>query len=117
MLLPQRMELITQELEKNGCVYVREIAKKIGVTEKTIRQDLIRMEQMGILDRVHGGAVQKKEDLIFPIAPRKHSQLTEKRKIAQHALSLIQDAILSFLTRAAPALNLCASSNISKSLP
>ena len=45
---------------KNGCVYVRKIAQEIGVTEKTIRQDLIRMEQMGILDRVHGGAVQKK---------------------------------------------------------
>ncbi|MGI6180905.1 MAG: DeoR/GlpR family DNA-binding transcription regulator [Agathobaculum sp.] len=106
MLLPQRMEIITQELEKNGCVYVRDIAKKIGVTEKTIRQDLIRMEQMGILDRVHGGAVQKKEDLIFPIAPRKHSQLTEKRKIALHALSLIQDGDIIFFDAGSTCLEL-----------
>ena len=106
MLLPQRMEYITKALEKNGCVYVRKIAQEIGVTEKTIRQDLIRMEQMGILDRVHGGAVQKKEEMIFPVAHRKHGQIREKQSIARHALSLIHDGDIIFFDAGSTCLEL-----------
>ena len=104
--MPQRMEYIIRTLEKNGCVYVREIAKEIGVTEKTVRQDLIRMEQMGILDRVHGGAVQKNEDVIFPVTSRKKSQIEEKKKIAQRALELIEDKDIIFFDAGSTCLEL-----------
>lgn len=106
MLLPQRMEYMIRTLEKNGCIYVREVAKEIGVTEKTIRQDLVRMEQMGILDRVHGGAVQKKKDGIFPVTNRKKSQLEEKRRIAQRALALIEDKDIIFFDAGSTCLEL-----------
>lgn len=106
MLLPQRMEMISAELQAQGCVYVSEMAKKIGVTEKTVRQDLIRMEEMGILDRVHGGAVPKKDGAIFPVAPRKERMLLEKKQIAKAAVSLIEDNDIIFFDAGSTCLEL-----------
>ena len=54
----KRREVILALLEENGKVYVNELAKDMNVSEKTIRRDLTKMEQEGILIRSHGGAVR-----------------------------------------------------------
>ncbi len=53
-----RLTKIVSLLEKTGSVEVRQLSEELNVTEKTIRQDLTRLEQEGILKRVHGGAIQ-----------------------------------------------------------
>ncbi|WP_460796838.1 LacI family DNA-binding transcriptional regulator [Microbacterium sp. GXF0217] len=52
-----RHEHILRELELRGSVRAAAIAAQIGVAEVTIRRDIIDLERVGRLVRVHGGAL------------------------------------------------------------
>lgn len=91
-MLIKRMQLICDKLEEDGSVGIRPLSEELGVTEKTIRQDLIKMENMGLLDRVRGGAVAKRTtNGIFPINDRRKHHTDEKRRIGCAAAQLIKD--------------------------
>jgi DeoR family fructose operon transcriptional repressor len=53
----QRRQAILRTLRGSGRVDVGEIAAELGVTNETVRKDLIQLERQGLLRRVHGGAV------------------------------------------------------------
>ena len=97
-MLAQRLEFIVEQLEKNGSVEVSALSKLCGVTEKTIRQDLIKLEQLKIAVRVHGGAmILKGGSEIYPVVTRKVRHADEKQKIARAALELIEEGDTIFL--------------------
>jgi DNA-binding LacI/PurR family transcriptional regulator len=52
-----RHEHILRELELRGSLRAAVTAAELGVTEVTIRRDLIDLEKLGKLARVHGGAI------------------------------------------------------------
>ncbi|GAA4769802.1 substrate-binding domain-containing protein [Microbacterium gilvum] len=52
-----RHEHILRELELRGSVRAAAVAEQLGVTEVTIRRDIIDLEKAGRLARVHGGAI------------------------------------------------------------
>lgn len=52
-----RREHLLRELELRGSVRASAIAADLGVTEVTIRRDIIAMDRDGLLARVHGGAI------------------------------------------------------------
>lgn len=52
-----RQEHLLRELELRGSVRASAIATELGVTEVTIRRDIIQLERAGRLARVHGGAI------------------------------------------------------------
>lgn len=95
--LPDRGELILQELLRNGEVSVDSLAKSFKVSAATIRRDLTDLERQGLLRRNHGGAV--------PVAPmlyeafrhvssfqeQEQKCVVEKRQIGLMAASLIAD--------------------------
>ena len=54
-----RHRIILQELDQTGVVAVKNLKEMLGVTDMTIRRDLIDLEKQGMLTRVHGGAHQK----------------------------------------------------------
>lgn len=58
MLLAEREKVILSRLNQSGIVSVRELAAACGVTEVTIRRDLIKLEARHLLRRTHGGAVR-----------------------------------------------------------
>lgn len=97
-MLARRLEYITKVLEEKGSVEVSELSKICGVTEKTIRQDLIKLEQLQIATRVHGGAMLRKEgNEIFPVYSRKTRYAEKKHGIAKLALGLIDEGDTIFL--------------------
>jgi DeoR family transcriptional regulator of aga operon len=53
----RRQQSIVNELNKTGHVSVITLAKKLNVTEMTIRRDLKLLEEDQLLTRIHGGAV------------------------------------------------------------
>lgn len=93
MLAAERHRAIIAKLEDNGAVKVSELSELFGVTEKTVREDLEKLEEKRLLKRTHGGAVleQGSEDSLLPlqIPNVKHSQ--EKIAMAELALTCIQD--------------------------
>ena len=52
----QRYQTILSRLQAHGSVDVGEMATDLGVTNETVRKDLILLEKQGLLRRVHGGA-------------------------------------------------------------
>lgn len=93
MLQVKRLDDIAKILERNGTVDINDLSKRFGVTSKTIRKDLEKLEEMGLLDRVHGGAVLKNnnENNVFPIAQRKRKNMEEKERIARAAFEFIDE--------------------------
>lgn len=97
-MLVKRMQLICDRLEAEGTVDIKSLSKELGVTEKTIRQDLIKMEEMELLERVRGGAVAKNTAKdIFPIDSRRKYHTDEKQRIAEAAEKLIEDGDIVIL--------------------
>ena len=88
----KRLEMITRILGQTRSVDVTDLSQHLGVTAKTIRQDLAKLEGLGLLERVHGGAVLKQnENGIYPIQQRKQKNLAEKERIAKAALAYMED--------------------------
>ena len=52
----QRRELVLETVQA-GTSHVGDLARRVGVSERTIRRDLLSLSQQGRLERVHGGAV------------------------------------------------------------
>lgn len=50
MLAIRRLEIISQLLSENGSVDAANLGERFGVTPKTIRKDLDKLESMGLLD-------------------------------------------------------------------
>lgn len=57
LLQVQRDQLILQVIRDQGVANVRELSEACAVTEVTIRRDLQRLEERGLLQRTYGGAM------------------------------------------------------------
>ena len=92
MLAIKRMEAISRLLAESGSVDASQLSEKFAVTPKTIRKDLDTLESMGLLERVHGGAILKNNaNSMFPIERRKLQHLAEKQRIGLAALEYIEE--------------------------
>ncbi|GGA19726.1 DeoR/GlpR family DNA-binding transcription regulator [Paenibacillus physcomitrellae] len=82
------MELLLTEQE----VTVTRLSQMLQVTGKTIREDLTKLEEQGLLHRVHGGAVLANTDQfgILPVKEPLMKHAGEKARIADKALQMIQ---------------------------
>ncbi|MFD2114418.1 DeoR/GlpR family DNA-binding transcription regulator [Paenibacillus yanchengensis] len=93
MLAAERHRTIVDLLERDGAVKVSELSSQFQVTEKTIREDLEKLEEKGLLRRIHGGAVlmQEGEDSILPLQIPNSRKSQEKQAIASLALDCIEE--------------------------
>ncbi len=90
MFAQERHSHILQLLERQGRVRVAALAKRLRVTEETVRRDLERLGNDGKLLRTHGGALnveQQRREQPFDI--RKTAQRDEKVAIALTAAAQV----------------------------
>lgn len=92
MLAAERHRIIIERLEQSGAVKVSELSELFQVTEKTVREDLEKLEEKGLLKRTHGGAVleQGSEDSLLPLQIPNVKHKDEKAAIAELALGIIE---------------------------
>ena len=64
MLDLERNEQILAILKENKACTVYELSQKLFVSESTIRRDLSRMEQKGLVTRTFGGAILKSNPIM-----------------------------------------------------
>ena len=57
MFAPERRKIILDKLTDQGRITIKELSKVIDVSEATLRTDLSKMEDEGLLKRTHGGAM------------------------------------------------------------
>lgn len=52
----ERREYILRLLQQRGSIRSATLARELGVTDETIRTDLVALQAQGLLERTHGGA-------------------------------------------------------------
>lgn len=80
-----------EELRENKSVYISDLAKIFDTSIMTIRRDLNKLAEMGIITLVHGGAVLNEGMMYVPAADARIAVMAdEKYKIAKYCASLIR---------------------------
>ncbi|RNB79158.1 DeoR/GlpR transcriptional regulator [Brevibacillus nitrificans] len=91
MLATERHSRILENVNREKTVTVAKLSKLLDVSEVTIRKDLIKLEQEGLLSRVHGGAsITSFLPLERSFTEKQAERTEEKALIARHALSHVQ---------------------------
>ena len=85
----ERQNQIVEIIKADGFAKVGGLAKKIFVSEATIRRDLTTMEQMGRIKKIYGGAVNIEPRISSPLL-RYNAQRIEKNTIARLTMPLLQ---------------------------
>lgn len=91
-----RDEEILQLIHHAGYMSIRDLAEKTYTSQSTIRRDLERLEQKGLIRRRHGGA----ESLILlrpPLMIRRQHNPAEKQAIARKAAALVTPGSTIFI--------------------
>jgi DeoR/GlpR family transcriptional regulator of sugar metabolism len=92
MLANQRRQKIFDLLREDGSAKVIRLARIFKVTEVTIRQDLEKLEQEGLITREHGGAFLKNiQDNVRSIIPLNAENMDKKTAIGKKAAALIEN--------------------------
>lgn len=81
-LASQRREYILRLLEERGSIRSANLARELGVTDETVRTDLVSMAHAALLKRVHGGAEY--------LMPAPNLQKSDSR-LATQLLALIRE--------------------------
>ncbi|WP_396331506.1 DeoR/GlpR family DNA-binding transcription regulator [Burkholderia anthina] len=88
----QRIRLLLSKMQR---VSTDRIMADLNVSRETVRRDLVDLEAMGELKRVHGGAVQVGDEA--PIAERAQTHVKAKLAIARAAARLVTGSQTLFI--------------------
>lgn len=92
MLAIVRRQKIVDIIQEKKKVLVQELATSFSVTEETIRRDLEKLEEQGILKRTYGGAIiNQGTNVDMPVDMREISNKEGKLKIAEQVSQIIQE--------------------------
>jgi DeoR family transcriptional regulator, fructose operon transcriptional repressor len=91
MYAEERQQAMAELVSERGRLSVSVLAARFGVTTETVRRDLSALEGMGLVRRVHGGAVPASALAAFEpgVVERDHVNTAQKERIAHAALALL----------------------------
>jgi DeoR/GlpR family transcriptional regulator of sugar metabolism len=79
--IDERKKKILELLSVNGKVKVSDLSKLFGISEVTIRIDLQDLEEKGLLERVHGGAISAYRPY-YNMSFKQRAQTNQREKLA-----------------------------------
>ncbi|MGV9738962.1 DeoR/GlpR family DNA-binding transcription regulator [Nocardia farcinica] len=91
MYAEERQQAIATLVGQRGRVSVADLAERYGVTSETVRRDLAVLDRMGLVRRVHGGAVPAAALTAIELGTteREATHTAEKERIAKAALDYL----------------------------
>jgi DeoR family fructose operon transcriptional repressor len=91
MYAEERQQAMAQLVAEHGRLSVNVLAEQYDVTTETVRRDLSALERMGLVRRVHGGAVPANSLHVIEsgLNERDSANTAEKERIAKAALDLL----------------------------
>lgn len=111
MYAEERQQAMAELVADEGRLSVSALAERFQVTTETVRRDLSALEAIGLVRRVHGGAVPA--SALAAIEPglgeRDEVNTDQKERIARAALGLLPPSGSTVLLDAGSTLNLLAS--------
>ncbi|MCW2792727.1 MAG: transcriptional regulator, DeoR family [Nocardioides sp.] len=111
MYAEERQQAMAQLVAEHGRLSVNVLAEQYDVTTETVRRDLSTLERMGLVRRVHGGAIPAHSLSVIEsgIVERDSANTVEKERIARAALELLPPAGSTILLDAGSTTNRFAS--------
>jgi DeoR family transcriptional regulator of aga operon len=99
----ERRQRLVAFVEQNNGATVAELSEQFGVSQATVRRDLTRLDQQGLIERAHGGAAPRtrRRDADFPEPPvlrRAFLQVVEKQAIGRVAAEYVSDGDVVIIT-------------------
>ena len=91
----KRKQKIVGYMQSSGYATARELAERLGVSEATVRRDLLELNLQKLVRRVHGGAIISNS--MPDLGARKKKFINEKRSIGARAADFIEDGDTIFL--------------------
>ncbi len=108
LLALERSQRILSLLEQHGTLSNATLARTLGVSNMTVRRDVLDLEHRGLLRRIHGGVEHASSpDAGFSL--RSRQQRGAKRAIGQTAAALVRDGETVYLDAGSTALELARS--------
>ncbi|MBB6479333.1 DeoR/GlpR family DNA-binding transcription regulator [Spirochaeta isovalerica] len=87
-----RLDTILNLIHTYRQISVTELTERLGVSQVTIRKDLTRLEEQGLIIRSHGGASLAQTVAPLPtVNSRRETFYEEKNRITARAVELIRD--------------------------
>ena len=101
MIAEERWSHIVELVNERGVMTVTQLMKALDASESTIRRDLVRLDKMGRLRKVHGGATRlSTSEMVMAdqsMSGRKTLHVEEKRAIGSYAATLIKPGDFVFI--------------------
>lgn len=111
MFAEERQQAMAQLVAEHGRLSVNVLAEQYDVTTETVRRDLSTLERMGLVRRVHGGAIPSRSLTVIEagFVERDSANTGDKERIARAALELLPPAGSTILLDAGSTTNRLAS--------
>lgn len=92
----ERRQQIVAFIDEHQGATVAALSERFGVSEATVRRDLMQLDRRGLVERAHGGAVPRRVRAREgapepPILDRAGVRIEEKRRIGRAAAGLVGD--------------------------
>jgi len=97
MFAEERKAVILQLMESGKPVKVGDLSQRFEVSESTVRRDLQELENGGLIQRTHGGAISVQSGFELSYQEKEIRFYDEKQKIAKAAVELVKDGETVFL--------------------
>jgi DeoR family fructose operon transcriptional repressor len=91
MFAAERKTKILQLVKIGNPVTVTSLSQRFGISESTVRRDLQELEDSGLIQRTHGGAISVQTGFEMSFQEKEVRFLAEKRQIAILAANLVHD--------------------------
>jgi DeoR family fructose operon transcriptional repressor len=100
MIAEQRRQEILRLIEEQGSIRISNLGKFFNVTDMTIRRDIDYLSELGLVKRVHGGAVSESNgniDLATTFLKRNSEYKPEKERIGLKAQDYVEEDQILFI--------------------
>ncbi len=92
MSISKRQEEILEHLNEHTFLTVERLSELTYTSPSSIRRDLTKLQNLSLVKRTHGGAsIFNAINQAIPLNSRMSKNITEKRRIAKRAASLLHD--------------------------
>lgn len=90
MLKEERLRYIIDRISRDNRIYVTDLSEELKVSDDTLRRDLVELEKLGLLTKVHGGAVAK-SDISIQFMERLNTSTPIKQEMASKLVPLFKE--------------------------
>lgn len=90
MLKEERLNAILERITRDSRIYVTTLSAELGVSDDTIRRDIVELEQRGLLTKVHGGAIAR-SGISIEFTERLNTDMEMKRQLVNKIIPLMKN--------------------------